>query len=104
MIATSHIGGFTEESVDRATAIAIANLVAALNDAPSRDRRTRRAPFRTARWRPGWQLLAGETTSLYWLGQAGFVLDIGAHRLLIDPYLSDSLAAKYAGTAIRTSG
>jgi L-ascorbate metabolism protein UlaG (beta-lactamase superfamily) len=37
--------------------------------------------------------------TLFWLGQAGFVLDAGPHRLLIDPYLSDTLAAKYAGTA-----
>lgn len=34
---------------------------------------------------------------LYWLGQAGFWIETGAHRLLIDPYLSDSLAIKYAG-------
>lgn len=32
-----------------------------------------------------------------WLGQAGFWIDTGAHRILIDPYLSDSLARKYAG-------
>lgn len=36
---------------------------------------------------------------LYWLGQAGFWLDTGDHRVLIDPYLSDSLAKKYAGQA-----
>ncbi|SDX54649.1 MBL fold metallo-hydrolase [Litoreibacter albidus] len=36
---------------------------------------------------------------LYWLGQAGFWIDTGVHRILIDPYLSDSLARKYAGTA-----
>ena len=35
---------------------------------------------------------------LYWLGQAGFVLDLGSQRVLIDPYLSDSLAQKYRGT------
>ena len=35
---------------------------------------------------------------LFWLGQAGFWIETGAHRLLIDPYLSDSLARKYAGT------
>ena len=33
--------------------------------------------------------------SLYWLGQAGFLIDTGSKRLLIDPYLSDSLAEKY---------
>jgi L-ascorbate metabolism protein UlaG (beta-lactamase superfamily) len=36
--------------------------------------------------------------SLYWLGQAGFVLDAPGLRILIDPYLSDSLARKYRGT------
>lgn len=35
--------------------------------------------------------------ALYWLGQAGFWLDTGQHRILIDPYLSDSLARKYKG-------
>ncbi|WP_288950748.1 MBL fold metallo-hydrolase [uncultured Paracoccus sp.] len=35
--------------------------------------------------------------AIHWLGQAGFWIDTGAHRLLIDPYLSDSLARKYAG-------
>ncbi len=32
---------------------------------------------------------------LRWLGQAGFALAFGATRLLIDPYLSNSLAMKY---------
>jgi L-ascorbate metabolism protein UlaG (beta-lactamase superfamily) len=35
---------------------------------------------------------------LWWLGQAGFALEAGGQRVLIDPYLSDSLAAKYVGT------
>lgn len=38
-------------------------------------------------------------TLLHWLGQAGFVLTTGRRRILIDPYLSDSLADKYRGTA-----
>jgi L-ascorbate metabolism protein UlaG (beta-lactamase superfamily) len=38
--------------------------------------------------------------SLYWLGQAGFVLTTANWRLLIDPYLSDSLGRKYAGKAL----
>lgn len=37
------------------------------------------------------------TPSLYWLGQAGFWIDTGRHRVIIDPYLSDSLARKYRG-------
>jgi L-ascorbate metabolism protein UlaG (beta-lactamase superfamily) len=32
------------------------------------------------------------------LGQAGFALEHEGRRILIDPYLSDSLATKYAGT------
>jgi L-ascorbate metabolism protein UlaG (beta-lactamase superfamily) len=40
---------------------------------------------------------AGEVV-LYWLGQAGFVIDCDGLRMLIDPYLSDSLAEKYRGT------
>ena len=35
---------------------------------------------------------------LYWLGQAGFVLDTDGWRIVIDPYLSDTLEAKYART------
>jgi L-ascorbate metabolism protein UlaG (beta-lactamase superfamily) len=34
---------------------------------------------------------------LWWLGQAGFALEAGGRRILIDPYLSNSLAAKYQG-------
>jgi L-ascorbate metabolism protein UlaG (beta-lactamase superfamily) len=36
--------------------------------------------------------------ALNWLGQAGFVIEGAGLRLLIDPYLSDSLARKYQGT------
>lgn len=32
---------------------------------------------------------------LYWLGQAGFLIDVDGRRLVIDPYLSDTLARKY---------
>ena len=44
-------------------------------------------------------LAASGEVALFWLGQAGFVLEAAGRRLLIDPYLSDSLAAKYAGSA-----
>jgi L-ascorbate metabolism protein UlaG (beta-lactamase superfamily) len=37
--------------------------------------------------------------TLYWLGQAGLVIQADARRLIIDPYLSDTLAEKYEGTA-----
>ena len=46
-------------------------------------------------------LLAGREAvplQLHWLGQAGFVIAWDDRRLMIDPYLSDALALKYAGT------
>ncbi len=33
--------------------------------------------------------------AIRWLGQAGFAFRYGQHAFLVDPYLSDSLAAKY---------
>jgi len=35
---------------------------------------------------------------LWWLGQAGFLLQWDSRYLLLDPYLSDSLTQKYAAT------
>ncbi|MEW5974851.1 MAG: MBL fold metallo-hydrolase [Acidobacteriota bacterium] len=35
---------------------------------------------------------------LWWLGQSGFLLAWQGHHLMLDPYLSDSLTRKYAGT------
>lgn len=35
---------------------------------------------------------------LWWLGQSGFLLQWQEHHLILDPYLSDSLAQKYLGT------
>jgi len=35
---------------------------------------------------------------LWWLGQSGFLLQWNGKRVLIDPYLSDSLTKKYADT------
>lgn len=46
---------------------------------------------------PGWP--APGTPGIAWLGQAGFWIETGAARVLIDPYMSDSLARKYAGQA-----
>ncbi|HVF26446.1 MAG TPA: MBL fold metallo-hydrolase [Anaerolineales bacterium] len=36
--------------------------------------------------------------NLWWLGQSGFLVKYHGRHLLIDPYLSDSLTKKYAGT------
>jgi L-ascorbate metabolism protein UlaG (beta-lactamase superfamily) len=35
---------------------------------------------------------------MWWLGQSGFLLEWKGKRILIDPYLSDSLTKKYAAT------
>ena len=35
---------------------------------------------------------------LWWLGQSGFLVCSDGKTLLFDPYLSDSLTAKYAAT------
>jgi L-ascorbate metabolism protein UlaG (beta-lactamase superfamily) len=39
-----------------------------------------------------------ETVYLWWLGQSGFLIRWRGRHLLIDPYLSDSLTRKYAGS------
>lgn len=39
----------------------------------------------------------GAALSAWWLGQAGFLLEAGPVRLVVDPYLSDTLAVKYRG-------
>jgi len=35
---------------------------------------------------------------VWWLGQSGFLVEWAGRRVLFDPYLSDSLTAKYAAT------
>jgi L-ascorbate metabolism protein UlaG (beta-lactamase superfamily) len=37
----------------------------------------------------------GRKTSLLWLGQAGFIVETDGLRVMIDPYLSDSLLREY---------
>ena len=45
------------------------------------------------------------TLRLWWLGQSGFLVQLDGRHLLLDPYLSDSLTEKYAGTPTsRTCG
>jgi L-ascorbate metabolism protein UlaG (beta-lactamase superfamily) len=39
-----------------------------------------------------------ERLHLWWLGQSGFLVHWAGRHLLLDPYLSDSLTRKYAGT------
>lgn len=39
-----------------------------------------------------------ELPRIWWLGQSGYLLQWNKKRVLIDPYLSDSLTKKYAAT------
>jgi L-ascorbate metabolism protein UlaG (beta-lactamase superfamily) len=39
-----------------------------------------------------------DTLHLWWLGQSGFLMQCHGRHVLFDPYLSDSLTRKYAGT------
>ena len=41
---------------------------------------------------------AKDSFRLWWLGQSGYLLQYNGHHVLLDPYLSDSLTTKYAGT------
>lgn len=45
-----------------------------------------------------WRAPESPQVSLAWLGQAGFAIRQGSLRLVIDPYLSDSLGKKYRGS------
>ena len=36
---------------------------------------------------------------LWWLGQSGFLVQVDGEHLLVDPYLSDSLTDRHAGTS-----
>jgi L-ascorbate metabolism protein UlaG (beta-lactamase superfamily) len=45
------------------------------------------------------QGLAARGASVWWLGQSGFLVAQNGRPLVLDPYLSDSLTRKYAGTA-----
>jgi len=41
---------------------------------------------------------ASDRLNLWWLGQSGFLVQHGGLHVLLDPYLSDSLTEKYAGS------
>ncbi len=42
--------------------------------------------------------LVRDQFSCWWLGQSGYLIQYNGEKLLIDPYLSDSLTLKYAAT------
>jgi L-ascorbate metabolism protein UlaG (beta-lactamase superfamily) len=44
------------------------------------------------------EALATRARRIWWLGQSGFLLTHHGRAVLLDPYLSDSLTRKYAGT------
>lgn len=95
VIATPHLGAFTEEAIERTLEITVRNLVDALLAPKNLEVVDLVSSLRS--------VLQNETPhnglQIFWLGQAGFILRTGDGRtILIDPYLSDSLARKYEGT------
>ena len=42
---------------------------------------------------------ADGAVTLHWLGQAGFVLSVEGRRIVVDPYLTDTLGTKYRNSA-----
>ncbi len=60
---------------------------------------TRPRPLRAVRDAiPAHRREGGGALGAWWLGQAGFLLEAGGRRVLVDGYLSDTLAEKYRGT------
>ena len=45
-----------------------------------------------------WSAQTRKAAKLWWLGQSGFLFTAEGRTVLFDPYLSDSLTVKYAGT------
>lgn len=95
VIATPHIGAFTDQAITRTMELAVANVVQGLDCPPLLREKTIDGGW-------GKELASdvpGANLRLYWLGQAGFAIRAAdGHVILIDPYLSDSLAKKYEGT------
>ena len=95
VIATPHLGAFTEEAIDRTLEVAVDNVVAAL-DFP---KNLICVPFSGSMLDSLRGEHSGATIQCFWLGQAGFLLKAASGQtILIDPYLSDTLATKYEGT------
>ncbi|MBM3565188.1 MAG: hypothetical protein FJX42_03630 [Alphaproteobacteria bacterium] len=97
-IGIGHIGALTWESIDRAVQVAVSNLFDVLVPGPDDGLPGHRTAFcRIADRTPCRPTGAG--VSLYWLGQAGFAIRSPDARIVIDPYLSDSLAVKHRSKA-----
>jgi phosphoglycerate dehydrogenase-like enzyme/L-ascorbate metabolism protein UlaG (beta-lactamase superfamily) len=95
VIATPHLGAFTEEAIDRTLEVAVANVVAAL----AFPNNLEQVPFSGSMSEALGPEHSGGTLQCFWLGQAGFLLRApSGQTILIDPYLSDTLATKYEGT------
>jgi D-3-phosphoglycerate dehydrogenase len=94
VIATPHLGAFTQQAIDRTVEVAVRNVVDALRFSQNLDL----VPF-AGTMREALQVNVSGSVQCFWLGQAGFIIRTGeGQSILIDPYLSDSLASKYAGT------
>lgn len=93
-ITTPHIGGYTIESINRATETAVKNII--------RFFKNKKIEIFTKSNYSVENFLKSHTSisngiELMWLGQAGFALRYRNKNIIIDPYLSDSLSKKYKG-------
>lgn len=93
-LTTPHIGGYTVESVDRATKAAVDNILSVLQlnlVNISKSKINSVETFLNEKESKSGGL------SLVWLGQAGFAIKFNEKLIIIDPYLSNFLAKKYRG-------
>lgn len=94
VIATPHVGAYTEQAVQRTLESAVENLVTGLR-APGG---LRAIPYKDRLEQELGHSQMNASLQIHWLGQAGFVVKTASGLvILIDPYLSDSLAEKYEG-------
>lgn len=92
VIATPHIGGFTAESVDRSVSMAVDNLIEELIMGTTTSMQVTEVDAKDFGWGPQEK----GYIPLRWLGQAGFEIFYKDVHLMVDPYLSNFLAKKYA--------
>ncbi len=94
VITTPHVGGYTQESIDSAVEMAVDNILKALN---LQSLIIEHHPIESMEKELNEKSIGNQVIELIWLGQAGFVLKYEGKEIIIDPYLSDFLARKYAG-------
>jgi phosphoglycerate dehydrogenase-like enzyme/L-ascorbate metabolism protein UlaG (beta-lactamase superfamily) len=95
VIATPHIGAYTAQAIQTTLEVTVDNLVSALQRYKPLVRTPLNGPLAQNLSTP----LTDSNIRFHWLGQAGFLIRAASGGVVvIDPYLSDSLASKYSNT------